>query len=112
MPEASVMVVEDAQRYGLAQLHQLRGRVGRGARASHCYLVTSESWALLRLRIMERSQDGFEIAQADLEHRRVPSALHTGFRALGSFEVYTFRALWFRSKSKTGCVRWGGEGTS
>ena len=69
MPEASVMVVEAAERFGLASLHQLRGRVGRGARQSHCFLVTPEPGALFRLRIMEQSQDGFEIAQADLEHR-------------------------------------------
>lgn len=68
--EASVMVVEHAERFGLAQLHQLRGRVGRGARASACYLVTAERCALDRLSIMERSQDGFVIAQADLDHRR------------------------------------------
>ena len=71
-----MMVVEAAERFGLAQLHQLRGRVGRGARASHCYLITPERRALLRLRIMERSQDGFEIAQADLEHRCLPCVLY------------------------------------
>ena len=63
------MVVEAAERFGLAALHQLRGRVGRGRRASRCYLVTGHQQALFRLRIMELSQDGFEIAQADLEHR-------------------------------------------
>ena len=70
MVEASVMVVEHADRFGLAQLHQLRGRVGRGARPSTCFLVTSGGQAALqRLRIMEESQDGFRIAQADLENR-------------------------------------------
>ena len=67
--EATLMVVEHAERFGLAALHQLRGRVGRGGRKSHCYLLTPERRALQRLRIMERSQDGFLIAQADLEHR-------------------------------------------
>ena len=68
--EATLMVVEHAERFGLAALHQLRGRVGRGDRKSHCYLMTPVRRALQRLRIMERSQDGFLIAQADLEHRR------------------------------------------
>jgi RecG-like helicase len=67
--EATLMVVEHAERFGLAALHQLRGRVGRGGRKSHCYLMTPVRRALQRLRIMERSQDGFLIAQADLEHR-------------------------------------------
>ena len=69
VPEATVMVVEAAERFGLAALHQLRGRVGRGARASRCYLVTTQPYALKRLKIMELSQDGFHIAQADLMHR-------------------------------------------
>jgi len=74
--EASVMVVEHAERFGLAQLHQLRGRVGRGARASSCFLVTVDQTALERLSIMERSQDGFVIAQADLDHRWAASLRH------------------------------------
>ncbi len=74
--EATLMVVEHAERFGLAALHQLRGRVGRGGRKSHCYLITPERRALQRLRIMERSQDGFLIAQADLEHRCVTMQCH------------------------------------
>jgi len=72
VPNASVMVIEHAERFGLAQLHQLRGRVGRGARASHCILmaggrVTDE--AHLRLDAMVRTQNGFELAELDLEQR-------------------------------------------
>lgn len=67
--EASVMVVEHADRFGLAQLHQLRGRVGRGSRPSSCYLVTGNDFAMDRLRVMEESQDGFRIAEADLNYR-------------------------------------------
>ena len=70
------MVVEHSERFGLAALHQLRGRVGRGSRKSHCYLMTPVRRALQRLRIMERSQDGFLIAQADLEHRRAAARPH------------------------------------
>ena len=73
VPAASVMVVWDADRFGLAQLHQFRGRVGRGTRPSTCFLLTNAGPAALdRLGIMERSQDGFQIAEVDLEHRCGP----------------------------------------
>ena len=72
VPNASVMVVEHAERFGLSQLHQLRGRVGRGAAASYCFLVAgaARSWeSTERLGVMERSSDGFIIAEKDLEIR-------------------------------------------
>jgi len=73
VPNASVMVVEHAERFGLSQLHQLRGRVGRGAAQSHCVLMVGERTqgraARERLRIMEQTTDGFEIAQRDLDLR-------------------------------------------
>lgn len=73
VPDASVMVVEGADRFGLATLHQLRGRVGRGARQSRCFLVTSLlGGPLSRLRVLESLQDGFQIAQCDLTIRCVP----------------------------------------
>ena len=73
VPAASVMVVWDADRFGLAQLHQFRGRVGRGSRPSTCFLLTNAGLAALdRLSIMERSHDGFQIAEVDLEHRWGP----------------------------------------
>lgn len=72
VPNASVMIIENAERFGLSQLHQLRGRVGRGADQSYCILVTG--FKLLeetrkRLEIMVRTNDGFEIAEADLKLR-------------------------------------------
>ena len=72
VPNASVMMIEHAERFGLSQLHQLRGRVGRGKRQSHCLLMAdtyprSPAWD--RLKIMEKSNDGFEIAEADLAMR-------------------------------------------
>jgi ATP-dependent DNA helicase RecG len=71
VPNATVMLIEDADRFGMAQLHQLRGRVGRGAAQSWCYLLgeatTPESEA--RLEALERSHDGFELAEVDLEIR-------------------------------------------
>ncbi len=66
VPNASVMVIENAERYGLPQLHQLRGRVGRGSAESWCFLVARENE---RLRIMTQTNDGFVIAQKDLELR-------------------------------------------
>ncbi|NPD31240.1 ATP-dependent DNA helicase RecG [Eggerthellaceae bacterium zg-1084] len=72
VPEATVMIVEDADRFGLAQLHQLRGRVGRGGRESWAFLVSSSrsEAALARLAAMEGSDDGFELAAFDLSLRR------------------------------------------
>lgn len=72
VPNASVMVIENAERFGLSQLHQLRGRVGRGADQSYCILVTGFKLAedtRKRIEIMVRTNDGFEIAEADLKLR-------------------------------------------
>lgn len=66
VPNASVMVIENAERFGLSQLHQLRGRVGRGSAESWCFLLASENE---RLRIMTQTNDGFVVAQKDLELR-------------------------------------------
>ena len=67
VPNATVMVVEDAERFGLAQLHQLRGRVGRGEKASWCFLMADRPTA--RLRALTETNDGFVIAKKDLELR-------------------------------------------
>ena len=72
VPNASVMVIENAERFGLSQLHQLRGRVGRGADQSYCILVTGYKLSedtRKRIEIMVNSNDGFEIAEADLKLR-------------------------------------------
>jgi ATP-dependent DNA helicase RecG len=68
VPNATLMVIEHPERLGLSQLHQLRGRVGRGAAASRCLLV-AEGKATRRLRALERTEDGFEIAEEDLKIR-------------------------------------------
>ncbi len=76
VPNASVMLVESAERFGLAQLHQLRGRVGRGADKAHCYLMMSDSKApSRRLRALESSNDGFRLAELDLQLRG-PGAIY------------------------------------
>ena len=72
IPNASVMVIESAERFGLSQLHQLRGRVGRGADQSYCILMTSDKLAgeaAKRIEVMIRTSDGFEIAETDLQLR-------------------------------------------
>ena len=71
VPNAAVMVVMDADRFGLAQLHQLRGRIGRGAEESFCILIAAgkSHAARERLKTMEQTTDGFRIAEADLKLR-------------------------------------------
>jgi ATP-dependent DNA helicase RecG len=88
VPEATVIVIEQAERFGLAQLHQLRGRVGRGDRASTCLLLYGEplgAIARARLQVMRATDDGFEIAEADLRLRgpgEVLGARQSGLPAL------------------------------
>lgn len=72
VPNASVMVIENAERFGLSQLHQLRGRVGRGAEQSYCLLMTGEKLGrdgMLRMQTMVQTNDGFKIAETDLQLR-------------------------------------------
>ena len=72
VPNASLMIIENAERLGLAQLHQLRGRVGRGEIASHCVLLYKHPLSVesqKRLTVMRDTQDGFIIAEADLDIR-------------------------------------------
>lgn len=66
VPNATLMIIENADRYGLSQLHQLRGRVGRGSAASWCFLVAEPNE---RLRTLTQTNDGFLIAKKDLELR-------------------------------------------
>ncbi len=72
VPEATVIVIEHAERFGLSQLHQLRGRVGRGTRPSSCFLMVENAQgeeAAARLSVMEQTTDGFRIAEEDLRIR-------------------------------------------
>lgn len=90
VPNASVMIVEHAERFGLSQLHQLRGRVGRGAEKSYCILLTSDkktSVAEERLGIMAKTSNGFIIAEKDLELRGPGELLGTRQSGLPEFRV-------------------------
>jgi ATP-dependent DNA helicase RecG len=71
VPNATIMLIENAERFGLAQLHQLRGRIGRGRHQSYCVLLTDreDAAALDKLSVLEKSENGFEIAEADLRLR-------------------------------------------
>jgi ATP-dependent DNA helicase RecG len=71
VPNATIMLIENAEQFGLAQLHQLRGRIGRGAHDSHCILISSSEneAARQRLKILEETSDGFRIAEEDLKLR-------------------------------------------
>jgi ATP-dependent DNA helicase RecG len=93
VPEATVMVIEDADRFGIAQLHQLRGRVGRGTDPSWCFLLSdSESpEAAARLSALERTTDGFELADVDLELRGEGTIL--GARQKGRSDLKLARLL-------------------
>ena len=90
VPNASVMVVEHAERFGLSQLHQLRGRVGRGAEQSFCVLLASDKQtevARERLGIMEETNDGFKIAEKDLEIRGPGEVMGTRQAGLPEFRI-------------------------
>ena len=90
VPNASVMIVEHAERFGLSQLHQLRGRVGRGAKKSYCVLLTSDKKTAVaeeRLGIMAKTTDGFVIAEKDLEIRGPGELLGTRQSGLPEFRI-------------------------
>ncbi|UCF41059.1 MAG: ATP-dependent DNA helicase RecG [Gemmatimonadota bacterium] len=85
VPNATVMVVEHPERFGLAQLHQLRGRVGRGAEESHCILICDQPAAMPRLKRLARTSDGFKIAEMDLKERGMGEL--AGTRQAGGFHL-------------------------
>jgi ATP-dependent DNA helicase RecG len=88
VPNASVMVIENPERLGLAQLHQLRGRVGRGSKESYCILLFKDPLSYLaqeRLKVLRESQDGFVIAEKDLELRGPGELL--GTRQTGDIQM-------------------------
>jgi ATP-dependent DNA helicase RecG len=93
VPAATVMVVEDADRFGIAQLHQLRGRVGRSDLPSWCYLFSAASTpdAAMRLEALERTNDGFELAEVDLELRGEGTILGTRQKGRSDLKLASLR---------------------
>ena len=89
VPNASVMLIENAERFGLAQLHQLRGRIGRGEHKSYCILLTSTQAkeASAKLAVLERTRDGFEVAEADWELRGPGDLLGTAQSGLPALKI-------------------------
>jgi ATP-dependent DNA helicase RecG len=90
VPNANVMVVEHAERFGLSQLHQLRGRVGRGGGQAYCVLMTGDKQsaeARERLQIMEETADGFKIAEKDLEIRGPGELMGTKQAGVPAFRI-------------------------
>jgi ATP-dependent DNA helicase RecG len=93
VPNATVMLVENAERFGLAQLHQLRGRIARGEHKSYCILLTSEpsSEAAAKLAVLEKTSDGFEVAEADWELRGPGDLLGTAQSGLPALKIGNLR---------------------
>lgn len=89
VPNASVMLIENAERFGLAQLHQLRGRIGRGEHKSYCILLTSAQakQGSTKLAVLERTSNGFEVAEADWEMRGPGDLLGTAQSGLPAFKI-------------------------
>jgi len=89
VPNASVMLIENAERFGLAQLHQLRGRIGRAEHKSYCILLTSAQakGVSVKLAVLERTRDGFEVAEADWELRGPGDLLGTAQSGLPALKI-------------------------
>ena len=89
VPNASVMLIENSERFGLSQLHQLRGRVGRGRDRSYCLLMpgSKTAEAMQRMKVLEQSQDGFFIAEMDMRLRGPGQVLGTRQSGLPDFAL-------------------------
>jgi ATP-dependent DNA helicase RecG len=89
VPNATIMLIENAERFGLAQLHQLRGRIGRGEHKSYCILLSEEKSpeTVKKLAVLERTSDGFEVAEADWNLRGPGDLLGTAQSGLPALKL-------------------------
>ncbi len=109
VPNATVMLIENAERFGLAQLHQLRGRIGRGEHKSYCILMTSEKSpeVMTKLGVLEKTTDGFEVAEADWNQRGPGDLLGTaqsGLPALQLGNLKTDMELMLRARTAANAI--------
>ena len=114
VPNASVICIEGAEKFGLSQLHQFRGRVGRGQHQSYCYLFPSRNSPNARLEAMEETNDGFELAEIDLELRGPGEVWGVRQSGIPDFRIADLRDLGLISQIRDDIRAWmkEGEGTS
>jgi ATP-dependent DNA helicase RecG len=105
-PNASVICIEAAERFGLSQLHQFRGRVGRGKDQSYCYLFTTKSYTGERLRAMERTNDGFELSEIDLELRGPGEVYGVRQSGVPEFKIADLKDLELVSEIRADIEEW------
>lgn len=105
VPNATVMMIESPERFGLAQLHQLRGRVGRGAHLSYCYLMRSESGQISeRLQAIESTNDGFELAELDLRLRGAGALYGTSQHGILDLRVADFTDIKLIARARSAAL--------
>lgn len=111
-PNASIICIEAAERFGLSQLHQFRGRVGRGEHQSYCYLFTTKEYKSERLRAMEQTNDGFELAEIDLELRGPGEVYGVRQSGVPDFHFADLRDMNLISEIREDIEEWMKEKTS
>ena len=105
-PNATIMAIEAAERFGLSQLHQFRGRVGRGGDQSFCFLFTTKEYTGDRLRAMEKTNDGFELSEIDLELRGPGEVYGVRQSGLPDFKIADLRDIDLVSEIRTDIEAW------
>ena len=108
-PNASVICIEAAERFGLSQLHQFRGRVGRGKDQSYCYLFTTKNYMGERLKAMERTNDGFELSEIDLELRGPGEVYGVRQSGVPEFKIADLKDLELVSEIRADIEEWMGK---
>ncbi len=107
VPNATIMLIENAERFGLAQLHQLRGRIGRGEHKSYCILLSAEKSpeTVAKLAVLEKTSDGFEVAEADWEMRGPGDLLGTAQSGLPALKLGNLKTDAGIMREARGCGR-------